>query len=75
MKTLTLNIENVEDIEYLESIIIIVCSIHLIYTGIAYNHNICEFNICDPRKCRMHKKIHITSMHCLAAQLQFYPTA
>lgn len=31
-------------LEYLESIIITVCSIHLIYTIIVYNHNICEFN-------------------------------
>jgi len=31
-------------LECLEVIIIIICSIHLIYTSIAYNHNICEFN-------------------------------
>lgn len=36
--------KNYIKLEYLESIIIIICSIHLIYTSIAYNHNICEFN-------------------------------
>jgi hypothetical protein len=30
--------------EYLETIIIIVCSIHLTYVFIVYNDNICEFN-------------------------------
>ena len=31
-------------LECLEVIIIIICSIHLIYVSIVYNHNICEFN-------------------------------
>ena len=36
--------KNYIKLEYLESIILIISSIHLIYTSIAYNHNICEFN-------------------------------
>ena len=37
--------KNYIKLEYLETIIIIICSIHLTYVCIVYNHNICEFNI------------------------------
>lgn len=37
--------KNYIKLEYLESIILIISSIHLIYVSIVYNHNICEFNI------------------------------